>query len=269
MSTLSYAINDSGTMLRRNVRRMLRYPSMTVLLIAFPIIFLLLFAYVFGNTMGAGLDGISGGRAEYVAYITPAILMIAVTSAVQGTAIAVAMDMTQGIVARFRTMAISRASVLVGHVLGSLIQTALCVAAVLGVALLVGFRPDASPAEWAGVIGLLLLLGLALAWLTVACGLAAPSVESASNLPMPLTFLPFLGSGFVPTDSMPTGLRWFADYQPFTPINDTLRGLLAGSGDDVGTSAILAVGWCIVIGVGGYLWAMKLYRRNPARRNAA
>ncbi len=267
MSTPSYALTDSWTMLRRNLRRMVRYPSMTLLLVGLPVVFLLLFVYVFGNTLGAGLGAASGGRAEYANFVAPGILLIAVASAVQGTAISVAMDMTQGIVARFRTMAISRASVLVGHVVGSMIQSAICVAVVLAVALLIGFRPDAGPADWAGVAGILALTSLALAWLTVAMGMIASSVETASNLPMPLTFLPFLGSGFVPTDSMPTVLRWFADYQPFTPITDTLRSLLTGT--PVGNSAILAVGWCLVIGLGGFLWAMSLYRRDPVRRGGA
>jgi ABC-2 type transport system permease protein len=266
MSTLSYAVTDSATMLRRNLRHMVRYPSLTLLLVGMPIVFLLLFVYVFGGTLGDGLDGssggASGGRAEYVNYVVPGILLIAVAAAAQGIAITVAMDMTQGIIARFRTMAISRASVLTGHVVGNIIQTLLSVAVVLGVALLVGFRPKASPVEWMATIGLLALVGLALTWLCVALGLAAKGVESASNTPMPLTFLPFLGSGFVPTDSLPPGLRWFAEYQPFTPIMETLRGLLLG--DPIGNNAALAVAWCVAIALGGYLWAKKLYNRDPS-----
>ncbi len=269
MTALTHTVADSATMSRRNLRRLIRYPSLTLMLVAIPVVFLLLFSFVFGGTMGAGLGDGTGGRDAYVSYITPVFLIIAVTSAVQGTAIVVAMDMTQGIVARFRTMAISRASVLVGHVVGSLVQSMVCVAVVLGVTLLIGYRPDAGPAGWAGAVGFLLLLALALCWLCVALGLSASSVETASNSPMLLTFLPFLGSGFVPTDSMPTGLRWFAEYQPFTPITDTLRDLLSGSGDAIGTTAALAVAWCLAIGLVGYIWAMRLYRRDSARRNAA
>jgi ABC-2 type transport system permease protein len=262
MSTLSYAVSDSATMLRRNLRHMLRYPSMTLLLVGMPVIFLLLFVYVFGGTLGAGLGGPAGGRAEYVNYVTPGILLMTVAAAVQGTAISVAMDMTEGIVARFRTMAIWRSSVLTGHVLGSVIQAMLSSAVVIGVALLIGFRPTASPVEWIAVAGVLAMISFALTWLSVAIGLVTKSVETASNLPMPLVFLPFLSSGFVPTDSMPAGLRWFAEYQPFTPVIETLRGLLLGT--PIGNSAVLAVAWCAGISLAGYLWAKKLYKRDPS-----
>ena len=153
MSTVSYALTDSATMLRRNLKRMVRYPSMTLTLIGMPIVFLLLFVYVFGGTLGAGLGGVSGGRAEYVNYVTPAIILMTITAAVQGTTISIAMDMTEGIVDRFRTMAIARVSVLTGHVIGSLIQTMLSIAAVIGVALLVGFRPSAGPGCGSGSSG--------------------------------------------------------------------------------------------------------------------
>ena len=229
MSTLSYAVTDSATMLRRQLRHMLRYPSMTLLLVGLPIVFLLLFVYVFGGTLGAGLGGLSGGRADYVNYVTPGIILITVASAAQGTAISVAMDMTEGIIARFRTMAIARVSVLTGHVLGSVIQTLLSIALVIGVALLIGFQPTAGPVDWIGVIGVLTLITLALTWLSVALGLVSDSVETASNLPMPLLLLPFFGSAFVPTDTMPAGVRWFAEYQPFTPVTETVRGLLMGT----------------------------------------
>lgn len=263
MSTLSYTVSDSATMLRRNLRHMRRYPSLTLLLIGMPIIFLLLFVYVFGGTLGAGLGGVMGGRAAYVNYVAPGILLMTVAAAAQGTAILVAMDMTEGIIARFRTMAISRASVLTGHVLGSVIQTMLGIAVVIGIALLTGFRPTAGPLAWIAAIGLLALFTLALTWLTVALGLVAKSVATASNTPMFLTLLPFLGSGFVPTDAMPDGLRQFAEYQPFTPVNETLRGLLMGT--PIGHSAILAIAWCIGITLVCYLWALKLYNRDPAR----
>jgi ABC-2 type transport system permease protein len=261
MSTLAYTVSDSATMLRRQLRRMLRYPSMTLMLVGVPIVFLLLFVYVFGSTLGDGLGGASGGRAAYVNYVTPGILLMTATSAAQGTAISVAMDMTEGIVARFRTMAIARVSVLTGHVLGSMIQTMLSMVVVVGVALLVGFRPNAGVLEWVATAGVLALITYALTWLSVALGMVTKSVETASNLPMPLTFLPFLGSGFVPTDSMPTGLRWFAEYQPFTPIIETLRGLLLGT--PIGDSAILAVAWCAGITLVSCVWAKKLFNRDP------
>lgn len=256
MSTLTYAVRDSGTMLRRNLLHMRRYPSMTLLLAGLPVIFLLLFVYVLGGTLGAGLGGPSGGRAEYLDYVVPGILLIAVASVAQGTAISVATDMTEGIIARFRTMAISRASVLTGHVLGSLIQTLLALAVVTGVALLIGFRPSTGALSWLAALGVLVLVTFALTWLCVALGLVSDSVETASNLPMPLTLLPFFGSGFVPTDSMPAGLRHFAEYQPFTPIMETLRGLLTGHPS--GTTAAAALAWCAGIALLGYLWSRKL-----------
>ncbi len=263
MSTVSYAITDSATMLRRNLKRTLRYPSMTVLLVGMPIIFLLLFVYVFGGTLGAGIGGPSGGRAEYVNYVTPAIILMTIASAIQGTTISVAMDMTEGIVDRFRTMAIARVSVLTGHVLGSLIQTMLSIAAVIGVALLIGFRPSAGPGEWLALTGVLVMMAFAFIWFAVALGLASKTVESSSNVGLPLVLLPFLGSGFVPTESMPTVLRWFAEYQPFTPLIETIRGLLMGT--PIGNNGPLAVGWCGIITVGGYLWSKKLFNRESTR----
>jgi ABC-2 type transport system permease protein len=206
MSTLSYAVSDSATMLRRQLRHMLRYPSMTAFPIIMPVVFLLLFVYVFGGTLGAGLGGAADGRTEYVNYVTPGIIMLAVISATVPTVVSVARDMTEGIVARFRTMAIFRPSMLTGHVLGSMIQTMISLAVVVGVALLIGFRPTAGALEWIAAIGVLALLVLAITWLAVALGLVTTSVETASNLPTPLILLPFLGSGFVPTKSMPAWL---------------------------------------------------------------
>jgi ABC-2 type transport system permease protein len=262
MTTMSNTVSDSATMLRRSLRHIVRYPSMTLMLVGMPIILLLLFVYVFGGTLGAGLGGPSGGRAEYVNYVTPGILLITVAGAAQGTAISVAMDMTAGIIARFRTMAIARSSVLTGHVLGSMIQTMLSLAVVTGVALGIGFRPAAGLTEWIAAIAILAMLTLALTWLSVAFGLVSKSVETASNLPMFLVLLPFLGSGFVPTASMPAGLRWFAEYQPFTPIMETLRGLLLGG--TIGNNAAIAVAWCVAITLLSYLWAMRLFIRHPA-----
>ena len=260
--TYSYALRDSVTMTRRNLRRAVRYPVGPAVTIAMPIVILLLFVYVFGQTMGAGLAGPGGGRDEYLDYVTPGILLIAATGAAQAVAIAVAMDMTEGIVARFRTMNIARVSVLTGHVLGSLIMTMAGMIVVIGFALLVGFSPTAGPLEWIAAFGLLVAISFALIWLSVALGMATKSVEAASNLPMPLVLLPFLGSGFVPVESMPAGMRWFAENQPFTPMMETLRGLLLGT--PIGNSGVLAVGWCAVIALSGYLWARDLYERERA-----
>lgn len=264
MTTLAHTVTDSATMLRRNLRHAMRYPSLTLMVIALPVIFLLLFVYVFGGTLGNGLGGASGGRAEYANYVTPGVLLLALAGAAQGTAISVAMDMTEGIVARFRTMSIARASVLTGHVVGAVLQTLLGLAVVVGVAFLVGFRPAAGALGWLAAAGLLVLVAFAITWLSVALGMVTKSVESASNLPMPLLLLPFLGSGFVPTDSMPTGLRWFAEHQPFTPVIETLRGLLFDTPIRDG-SAVAAVVWCVAISLAGYLWARRLYDRDPSR----
>jgi ABC-2 type transport system permease protein len=263
MSTMSYALTDSATMLRRNLKRMIRYPSLLVQLTGMPVVFLLLFVYVFGGTLGNGLGGVEGGRTAYVNYVVPGILLMTVAAAVTGTAISVSMDMMEGIVARFRTMAIARVSVLTGHVVASMVQTMIGLAIVTGVALLVGFRPNASAVEWVATVAVLAMIAFALIWLAVAFGLAAKTVESASNLPMPLVFLPFLGSGFVPTDSMPGWLQAFAEHQPFTPFTETVRGLLMGTA--IGNSGVLTVAWSAGIGVGSYLWARKLYNRDPVR----
>ena len=263
MTTLSYTVSDSATMLRRNLKHAVRYPVLTLMVAGIPVVLLLLFVFVFGGTLGAGLGGVSGGRAEYADFLTPGILVLAIASAAQGTAISVAMDMTEGIIARFRTMSIARASVLTGHVGGAVVQTTIGLAFVVVVALLIGFRPDATVVEWLAATGLLVLVSFALSWLSVAMGLAAKSVEGASNLPMPLILLPFFGSGFVPTETMPAGLRWFAEYQPFTPIIETLRGLLTGTA--IGSSGVLAVAWCAAIALAGYLWARAKYDSRPAR----
>jgi ABC-2 type transport system permease protein len=258
---MSYALQDSATMLRRNLRRTLRYPVSAAATVGIPIVILLLFVFVFGDTLGAGLAGVSGGRDEYLDYVTPGILLLAVAGAATGTAISVAMDMNEGIMARFRTMAIARVSVLTGHVVGSLIQTLIAMAVVLGIALVLGFSPTAGPLEWVAAVGLLTMATYAVIWLAVALGLVSKSVESASNLPMPLILLPFLGSGFVPTDSMPMAMRWFAEYQPFTPLMETLRGLLMGTA--IGSSGVLAVAWSFGIGLASYLWAKRLFNRDP------
>ncbi|HEX8868187.1 MAG TPA: ABC transporter permease [Lentzea sp.] len=260
---MTYALMDSATMVRRNLKRMIRYPSMTFQLLIMPVVFLLLFVYVFGGTLGAGIGGPAGGREEYLNYVTPTIILMAITAAVQGTSISIAMDMTEGIVDRLRTMAIARVSVLTGHVVGSLVQTVLAMSFVFGVAVAIGFRPQASFAEWLAIVGLLVGMAFALIWLSAALGLASKTVEGSSNIGLPLILLPFFGNGFVPTDSMPAVLRWFAEYQPFTPFISALRGLLMGT--PIGNDGWIALAWCVVSGFGGYLWAKKLFNRESTR----
>jgi ABC-2 type transport system permease protein len=250
----AYALADSATMLRRNLRHALRYPSMTVSTIGGPVLILLLFNYAFGDALAAGIGG-----GAYIDYIAPGILLMAATAGSTATAVAVCSDMTEGIINRFRTMAISRGSVLTGHVVGSMIQTLASIAFVIAVAFALGFHPTAGPLEWAGAIGLLALVTFALTWLSTAFGLVTKDVETASNAPLPLQFLPFLGSAIVPTDSMPDGMRQFAENEPFTPVIETLRGLLMGT--HIGDSAVWAVGWCVALALAGYLWARAAYAR--------
>jgi ABC-2 type transport system permease protein len=259
--TAAYALRDTATMLRRNLRHLQRYPGLSVYPILMPVVLLLLFVYVFGGTLGDGLVA-GGGRGAYINFLTPGMLAFTVVGAAQITAISVAKDMSEGIIARFKTMRIWRPSVLAGHVLGTLLLTLVSLAVVVAVALLVGFGSTAGPFAWLAVAGLLTLLAIALIWLSVALGLLAKSVETASNMPMFLILLPFLGSGFVPVKSMPGGLRWFAQQQPLTPITNTLRGLL--SHQHVASAATTSVLWCLAITIAAYLWATYLYDRRPA-----
>ena len=256
MTTVAYTVRDSATMLRRNLKHIRRYPSMTGFMAGMPIIFMLLFVYVFGGTLGAG---IGGDRADYLAYVVPGVLLMTIAGTGVSTAVSVATDMTEGIVARFRTMAIARVSILTGHVLGSVIQTLFVIVIVAAVAVALGFRPDTGPLAWLAAFGVLAMAAFAITWLSVGMGLVTKSVETASNLPTPLALLPFLSSGFVPTDSMPAGLRQFAEHQPFTPIIETLRGLLTGG--PVAGPAITTAAWCAGIAVVGYLWSRRLYNR--------
>jgi ABC-2 type transport system permease protein len=263
MSTLSYAVRDSTTMLRRNVRHSLRYPAMTVSGMVVPIFFLVMFVGVFGNTIRAGLTGASIPGRHYVDYLAPGIFLMTAGASAEATALGICTDMKEGIIARFRTMAITRTSVLTGQVLGAFIRTMISGALVVAVGLAVGFRPTATPVEWLAAAGMFAGLTLALTWLAVAFGLFAKTPEGANSLALIMVVLPFVSSAFVPTGSMPAGVRWFAHNQPFTPVTDTLRGLLTGT--PIGHSAILAAAWCAGIAALGYLWARRRYDRNPAR----
>ena len=265
MSTIAYTVADSGTMLRRNLLHMVRYPGLTVFTVGVPVIALLLFVFVFGGTLGAGLPGVAAGAGigAYLAYVVPGMVVLTIAGTAGGTATTVSMDMTEGIVARFRSMDISRAAVLTGHVLGNVIQGLIAVTLVFVVALAVGFRPTGDPLGWLGALGIVVATLFAVTWLGVGMGMAAKSVETASNLPLILTLLPFLGSGFVPTDTMPDAVRVFAEYQPFTPIVETFRALLMGT--PVGAEGLAAVGWLIAITAAGYAWSLALYRRKSVR----
>lgn len=264
MTTLTHhPAKDSLTMLRRNLRHMARNPSGIIFVIALPVIFMLLFVYVLGGTLGAGLDAPTAeSRSAYANYLAPGLLVFAVVAGGSLTAVSVAMDMTENIIARFKTMAISRASVLTGHVLGTLLQALLALSVVIAIALLIGFRPNANALEWVAAVAVLSMVSIAFTWLYVAGALASKSLEAASNLQLPLLVLPFLGSGFVPTDSMPPAVRWFAEHQPFTPFTETVRGLLTGS--EIGSYAIVTVIWCVALTLFGYIASRALYNRDPS-----
>ena len=271
--TSTYALRDSTTMLRRDLRHLQRYPGLSMFPILMPVVLLVVFVYVFGGTLGDGIT-VGGGRGAYIDFLTPGMLLFTVVGAAQITAISVAKDMTEGIIARFKTMRIWRPAVLAGHVLSSLVLTLISLAVTIAVALLIGYHSAADPMRWLTALGVLVLLAVALIWLSVALGLLAKSVETASNTPMVLTLLVFLGSSFVPVASMPAGLRWFAENQPFTPVTNTVRSLLANQ--HVGSAGLKAIVWCLAIAAAGYLWARYLYNRpvdtipsNPAGRTAS
>ena len=257
---MTTALADSAIMLRRNLKHLLRYPSVTLFMVFMPVAFLLLFVYVLGGTVGAACHT---GRAAYATFITPGILALTVVGVTTATAVSIATDMTGGITARFRTMPVARVAMLFGHVGGAVIQTVLGMVAVTAIALLTGFRATTSATNWLAAAAILILFAFALIWLSVALGLAAKTVEAASNAPTPLIILAFLGSGFVLTRSMPAAIRWFAEYQPFTPVINTVRGLLIGG--PIGNNAVIAIAWSLAITLGSYLWARRLLRRDPAQ----
>ncbi|MBB1259064.1 ABC transporter permease [Streptomyces alkaliterrae] len=263
MSTLSLAVRDSSTMLRRNLLHARRYPSMTLNLLLTPVMLLLLFVYVFGDVMSAGIGGGGSDRAAYIAYVVPGILLMTIGGTVVGTAVSVSNDMAEGIIARFRTMAIHRGSVLVGHVVGSVLQSVLSVVLVGAVGVTIGFRATgAGVLEWLAAFGLIVLFATALTWIAVGMGLISPNAEAASNNALPMILLPLLSSAFVPVDAMPGWFQPVAEYQPFTPAIETLRGLLLGTG--IGHNGWLAVAWSLGLTVLGYLWATSRFDRDPA-----
>ena len=245
-------------MLRRDILHSLRRLSMTLSGLLVPIIMLVLFVYVFGGAIGAGL-----GDGAYINYIAPGIILMTVGSGCATTAINLCMDMSEGIITRFRTMAISRASVLTGQVLGSLIRTMVTIVLVLGVALLMGFRPTTNPVAWIAALGLIALFTFGITWMGVAFGLVGKTPAGANSLSLIFQLLSFTSSTFVRPDSMPAGVRWFAQYQPFTPVIETLRGLLLGT--PIGNNAILAVAWCAVLALVGCLWSRAVYNRDPVK----
>ncbi|WP_406099064.1 ABC transporter permease [Streptomyces sp. NBC_01013] len=260
MNTLTLAARDSHTMLRRNLLHARRYPSLTLNLLLTPIMLLLLFVYIFGDVMSAGIGGTN--RSDYIAYIVPGLLLMTIGSTTIGTAVSVSNDMTEGIIARFRTMAIHRGSVLVGHVIGSVLQCITSVVLVGAVAVAIGFRStNATTLEWLAAFGLLVLFATAFTWIAVGMGLISPNAEAASNNALPMILLPLLSSAFIPVDTMPGWFQPIAEYQPFTPAIETLRGLLLGT--RIGHNGWLTLTWCLGLTVLGYLWATAKFNNDP------
>ena len=238
--------------------RLLRLLIVSAVLV--PVVMLLLFDYILGGTLGHGLGGAARG-APYIDYLVAGILVMTIAGGCGPTAINVTMDMTGGFVDRIRTMAVTRGALLAGHVGISSVRMLVATAAVTGVALLLGFRPKASVADWLAVVGIVAAFSVAMAWLSAAIGLVTKSVASANGSTLPLSFLlPFLSSTFVPVNSMPPGARWFAANQPFTAVVDSLRALLTGA--PIGNSASLALAWCAAIALVGYIWAQAAFRRG-------
>lgn len=258
----AYTFTDSATMFRRDLRHTIRYPVMLISSVGVPVVLLLLFAGVFGGAMKAAVAATVPG-ASYIDYIVPGVMLMAIGYGCSTTALAVNRDMTEGIIARFKTMRIARTSVLTGHVVGAVIRTLLAVAVTVGVSALLGFRPHASTLAWLGVLGIVALLTLALTWLSVAMGLAAKKPEGTTSFILLVQVLPFVSSAFVPTVSMVAGVRWFAHNEPFSPVIDTIRGLLLGL--PLGHTGYVAVAWCVGLALLGFVWARAMFNRDPSR----
>ena len=244
--------SHSMVMLRRNFKHVARNPTSVFNAVLMPVVLMFMFVYMLGRAFSVGVD--------YVDYATPGLVLLAVCYGLSGVATSVNSDMTRGIINRFKVMDVSRNAVLTGHVIASLLTNLIAIAALVGVAFLLGFSPAASFLDWLGVVGVVLLFGFAAGWITVALGLAAKSPETAGMAVVPLVLLPFFSSAIVPADKMGAGVRQFAEYQPFTPIIETLRGLLNGS--PVASDVIAALAWCVGIGVVGFLWARSTFNKR-------
>ena len=239
-------------MLRRNGRHITRNPTSVFNAVLMPIVIMLMFVYMFGDAFNVGVD--------YIDYATPGMMLLAVCYGLGSVATSVNADMTKGIINRFKVMDVSRGAVLTGHVVASVLTNLIAIAALIGVAFLLGLDPAATLTDWLGVAGIVVLLAVAAGWFTVALGLSAKSPETAGMAAVPLVMLPFFSSAIVPAEKMGPGLRQFAEHQPFTPIIETMRGFLSGApatGD-----VIAALVWCAVIAVVGYVWARSTFTKR-------
>ncbi|GAA4351672.1 ABC transporter permease [Microbacterium rhizosphaerae] len=251
----AHTIGDTAVLTGRSLRHILRSPDTIITTAVTPIALMLLFVYVFSGAIDLG-----SAKGSYIDYMLPGILLITIASGIAYTAYRLFMDLQSGIFERFHSLPIARSGVLWAQVLTSLVANLVSVAIVIGVALIMGFRTGASVGAWLAVIGILVLFTLALTWLAVIAGLSAKTVDGASAFAYPLIFLPFISSAFVPTESMPGPVRWFAENQPVTSIVDTTRALFAGQ--PVGGDIWVALAWCVGILVVGYAVSMSLYRRK-------
>ncbi len=252
-------LRDCLTMLGRELKHTVRFPLALIGSIAVPVVMLLLFDYILGGPIGSGLGSAARGM-PYVNYLVPGILIMTAAAGSSTTAITVCLDMNGGMFDRFRTMPVSRAALLFGHVGGNVVRTLASTAVLIAVALLIGFRPQASAGAWLAVFGLVTAFAFGLAWLSVAMGVVAKSVAGANSSTLPITLLlPFLSSTFVPAASMPAAVRWFTANQPFTPLVDSLRALLFGA--PTGSAEYAAVAWCTAIAASGFLLAQAGFRR--------
>lgn len=245
--------SDMSVMLGRSMRHILRSMDTIITVTIMPIAFMLLFVYVFGGPIQAGTD-------NYVNYLLPGIILIAIASGVTYTAYRLFNDVQKGIFQRFHSMPIARSTMLWGHVLTSLISNAISVSVIILVALIMGFRSSAGVLSWLAVAGILILFTLALTWGAAIAGLSAKSVDGATAFSYPIIFLPFISSAFVPTESMPPVVRAFAENQPVTSIVEAVRSLLMGQ--PVGNDIWGAIIWCIAILVVAYLLAMRVYKHK-------
>ena len=248
-------LRDTYVLLGRSLRHIVRSPDTIITTAVTPIVMLLMFVYVFGGA-------IDTGGVTYVNYLLPGILLITVASGVAYTALRLFTDVSGGIFERFQSMPIARSAVLWGHVVTSLIANLISLVLVVLVALAIGFRSGAGILAWLAVLGIIVLFTLALTWLAVIPGLTATSPDGAGAFAYPLLFLPFVSSAFVPTDSMPGPVRWFAEHQPVTSIVDTIRGLYAEQ--PVGSHLWIALAWCVGLLVVAWALAVRTYHRKLA-----
>lgn len=254
---MRYLFSDTTVMIGRSMRHIFRSMDTLITVCFIPIAMMLLFVYVFGGA-------IHSGASNYVNYLLPGILLMAIASGIAYTAYRLFMDVQKGIFERFHSLPIAHSAILWGHVLTSLASTAISLAVIVLVALLMGFHSPAGILPWLLVVGILGLFTLAMTWLAAFAGLSAKTIEGASAFSYPLIFLPFISSAFVPTDTMPTAVRDFAQYQPVTPIVNSIRTLLSNRA--VGNEIWIAIAWCVGMMAVAYFFAMRAYRRRISSR---